>query len=172
MGVILLKFINRHGHEIALLSKWHVHEWLTVWVCIALVSAQLKKIFICVVEHLNIKKQLVSLFIFGEVWVGRICMRDDRLAGPCMLLFVFAFLLHVVLHGVLVCVCCSFLSGGNLISCWSIQHCFIMAHYRYYIAINATFSHQWSNILFFGINRVRFSWEPSMYTYLKIFDVW
>ena len=56
------------------------------------------------VEHLNIKKQLVSLFMCGEVWVGRICIGDDRLAGPCMLLFVFAFLLQVVLHGGLVCV--------------------------------------------------------------------
>ena len=31
-------------------------------------------------------KQLVSLLSFHAVWVGRICMGDDLLAGPCMLL--------------------------------------------------------------------------------------
>ena len=35
----------------------------------------------------------------SAVWVGRICMGDDLLAGPCMKLSMVLFLLHVVLHG-------------------------------------------------------------------------
>ena len=44
-------------------------------------------------------QQLVWLSMCGEVWVGWICMGDGGVAGPCMLLCMFVFLLHVVQHG-------------------------------------------------------------------------
>ena len=47
-------------------------------------------------------QQLYSHLISAAVWLARIWSGCDRIAGPCMFCM-FAILLHVVLHGVVVC---------------------------------------------------------------------
>ena len=50
-------------------------------------------------QHIWLCGLLVCLFKSHTVWLGWICLRCDRLAGPCMRLCMVVFLLHVVLHG-------------------------------------------------------------------------
>ena len=61
-------------------------------------------------------QQLVWYFICGEVWVGRICLRCDGLAWPCMVGFGAAWML---LHGSFcaACITCSVCFKNNLVRC-------------------------------------------------------